>query len=485
MRKREALSGFGWNALFTLINRIGLPLIGVVLAALIGPAGFGDYAALNSTYVIIELFREAGLGLTFISDKEISAQRERTYNFLSVLNGLVFATVLFLSRNWIADRMEQRELSLALAVLSFGMVIGSLGTVPALKLTRAGRFRDVGLVDTATNLTSMIVAVVSFKLGAGFMALVYQMASRSILFCILTNYVSPAAWGRPSLTQAKQIMGTAIANMGANIAYTIYTMGDYVLVRVALGPVATGIYTFAYNIACKPVEIVTGPLRNTMLVAFSRDQDDHERLSRNFGRALGAAFLLSIPVYSLILFNAHAIIKIFPGESFDEAALFLQLLCSYLFMRSTATIGSVALIAAKKERWTVYGWIPAYIVAITYIALRLPPAMGDWKAGLTEIVIGLSLGAISCYSVYLYAAFRFIRPPDEVIRRIWRFIGVGVIAFAYCGLVAMLPVHEYARFGIAAVGAFVIPIALVSKMLLGRIRVGFTLGGVKRVFHEL
>lgn len=497
MRKGEAIRGFGWNMFFTLLNRIGLPIVNVVLATLIGPAGFGDYAALNSTYVLIELFREAGLGLTFVADKEISALRERTYNFISVANGIVFAAILFLGRHRIATLFDQPEMAPALAVLSFSMVLASLGTVPLLKMSRAARFRDMGIIDTTTNVISMVVAVVSFRFGAGFMALVYQMASRSLLFCIATNYVSPAAWGKPSWTEAASIMKVAIANMSANMAYIVYTMGDYVFVRWALGATATGLYSFAFNIANKPVEIITGPLRHTMLIAFTRDQDDPDRLRKNFGRALGAAMLLSIPVYALIFFNADAIIKIFPGQGFDGAAPYLQILCAYLFMRSVATIGSIALIAAKKERWTVYGWIPGYVVAIGYIYFMLPRPPGetrlvlplpegmDWQPALFQVVIGLALGAISCYVTYLIAVFRFVPPPAEVRRRIVEFIGIGLISAAFSFASSLLPIHPYAKFGIGFIAMCLVPVMLVSKKLLGSYRAGLSLSGAKRIFHEL
>lgn len=499
MRKAEAIRGFGWNAFFTLINRIGLPLVNVVIATLIGPAGFGDYAALNSMYVIIELFREAGLGLTFIADKEISPERERTYNFISVINGIVFATILFSGRHWVADTFNQPELALAMAVLSFAMVVASLGTIPALKLARAARFRDAGLIDTIINFVSIFVAVIAYKLGAGFMSLVYQMVGRSILFCILYNIVSPAAWGKASLKQAKEIMSTAIANMSTNLAYTIYTMGDYVLVRTVLGPAANGIYTFAFNIANKPVEIVTGPLRQTMLVALSRDQDDPERLNRNFGRAFGAAILLSAPAYLLILFNSHAMIKIFPGSGFDSAVPYLQILCAYLFMRSIATIAAAALVSSGRERWTLYGWIPAYIVAIGYLWAHWPLVPAGLTAaldpsatppaatldGLKTVVTGLSLGAITCYVVYIVVAFRLAKPPPDVRARIVKFIVISLATGVAIVCASFLPIHEYARLGVAALAAFMVQGALVSKELLGSYRAAFSMRGLKRVVGEL
>lgn len=499
MRKEEAIRGFGWNALFTLINRIGLPLVNIVLAALIGPAGFGDYAALNSTYVIIELFREAGLGITFIADKEIPPERERTYNFISVLNGLLFASVLFAGRNFIAEKFNQPELAVALAVLCVGMVVASMGTVPALKLTRAARFRDVGLIDTATNFVSAIVAVVAYKLGAGFMSLVYSMVSRTFLFCILSNIVSPAAWGKPSWYHTREIMSKAIANMSSNIAYTVYTMGDYVFVRSVLGPAANGLYTFAFNIANKPVEIVTGPLRQTMFVALTRNQDDPDRLSRNFGRAFGAALLLSIPTYALLFFHAPAIVHVLPGTGFDNSVPILRILCAYLFMRSIATIASVALVAAGKERWTVYGWIPAYLVLFGYMASHWPLVPGGYvasldpkalatpeiEAALKTVVTGLMLGAVTCYTTYLIVAFRFAKPPAEVRARIARFGATGIFVGLLMFAATLLPVHEYLALGIAMVVGFFAQTGLVSKQLLGRMTAGFSKSGLKSLVGEL
>lgn len=331
------------------------------------------------------------------------------------------------------------------------------------------------------------------------MSLVYGMVCRSLLFSLMSNIVAPAQWGLPSGHHVKEILSKAVANMTTNIAFTVYTMGDYILVRTVLGPAANGLYTFAFNIANKPVEIVTGPLRQTMLVALSRDQDDPDRLSRNFGRAFGAALLLSTPVYAMIFFNAHAVIKIFPGAQFDNAVACLQILCAYLFMRSIATICSVALVSAGKERWTVYGWIPAYAVVITYLWAHWPLVPSGYiqaldpkaaatpviEAALRVVVTGLTLGAVACYSTYLVVAFRFARPPADVRQRLWRFTLFGATASICILAASFLPIHEYARLIIGATVAFIVQTALVSKELLGRYRAGFSVNGLKRIVGEL
>jgi O-antigen/teichoic acid export membrane protein len=455
MQKGDAIRGASWVALFTIINRFILPFVGIYIAGRIGVPSFGVFALIAALYTIIEMFREAGLGTAYLADKGRSAEREQSYTFLALASGFVFAITLFLSRNLIADLMKAPEAAIPLAWCAGAMLVGSLGTIPGQKMQLNQRFRDAGFFDMVCNITAYVVAIVCFLSGLGMMSLVFQMVIRIVLFTVLMHWAEPVKYGRPNATDTKAILSVSLLNMSSNIAYTIYTMADYVLISRVLGKEANGIYAAGYNLANKPLDIIMGPLRQTALVKFAKTDDPRE-FGRVYWRMVSATLLIAMPVYALIAFHSEAIVRILYPTEFAPVAGVLSVLCIYLGCRSLGIMAGAALVTSGNSRWNAFGWVPAYIVVIAMFGLR----WGHFD--LMYAVIALTVGALCCYLTYLLVTLRLFMPDAEMRQRLLRTVGIGLVSGTVTAGFGFLPVDNI----LALVGATVVALGL-HVMLTG------------------
>lgn len=479
MRQAEVAKGAAWMALFTFVNRVILPIVGLVIAGWIGPAGLGIYAALNSLSVLIDLFREAGLSLTYVADQDRSRQRECVYSGLGVIMGVVGASAMAAASGWFARALNEPGAAGWIMLLAGSMLFTSFTLVPTNRLVKDGRFRDSGLIDTGANILSYIVALILVSRGWGYEALVVQMVSRSLLFGTTCSLLSRPIFGAFTWSDAMSVMRISYANMASNIAYTIYTMGDYLLITKFFGKVANGNYAAAYNVANKPVDLISGPVLRTAFVALSRSRDDKERLGRGFARILAVTILTCVPLYALLFFHADGAVLLLYRNKFTETPHLLQILILYLGCRAIGVVGASSLVAAGRPKWNAITWVPGYLVAGT----------GLWVAinarSLEGAVWALTVGAVLVYVLNLAAALVILEPSKQDLKSVWTALRVAVVTIPFAAAIVHLPLHPIMRFVVAGGIVTGVWAWMTGKTYLGDARKMLSKAGLKELMDRI
>jgi O-antigen/teichoic acid export membrane protein len=266
--------------------------------------------------------------------------------------------------------------------------------------------------------------------------------------------------------------------MTSNIAFTIYTMADYMLISRVLGKEQNGIYASGYNLANKPLDIIMGPLRQTALVKFAKT-DSPVEFGRVYWRMISATLLIVMPVYALIAFHSGAIIRILYPSDFAPVQGVLSVLCIYLGCRSLGIMAGAALVTSGNARWNAFGWIPAYAVVIAMFALR----WGHFD--LMYAVATLTIGALCCYATYILVTLKLFAPDAEMRQRLLRTIGIGLASGAVTAGFSYLPMDNI----LALIGASVVAVGLHVMMtgwaFLNNGRALFSKSGAKQLIEAL
>ena len=101
---------------------------------------------------------------------------------------------------------------------------------------------------------------------------------------------------------------------------------DNILLGRVWGADALGLYGRAYQLATLPVHQLTGAVSGVAFTAFSRIQDDPDRLARSFLRAYSLLVSLTIPIAISCALFAEEIIRVVLGAKWMEAAPIFRLL---------------------------------------------------------------------------------------------------------------------------------------------------------------
>lgn len=458
---------------FALIGKLVFPIVGILIARKVGVEAVGEFAVAQTIFTVIELLRDGGLGASYLADTKLDNDKERRYAGAALASGAVFSVVLFLARWPLSSFFTSPALVPTLAWASACTFASGLTTVPANRLLRDARFRDIGLADTGATAVSYTVALVMAIQGFGFASLVAQMVVRVLLYSGAVLTIS--RFVRPIVDlHSVRLLWESSANLASNIAYFVYTSFDYFVVKKMLGTAANGAYATAFNIGSKPVDLLSVPVIRTLFVAYAKAPDASKQADY-WTRAVGFLALATVPVYALLGFHGQAVINLLYGSDFREAGPVIQLLAVYLGCRAFGAAAGSALVATGRSRLNALAWIPGYAIAVVGIAsIREHPT-------LFGIVAALTAGAVAVYVTNLATAWRAIAPSRQQARvMLTRFAGTLPAILVIAGA-RYIPVPAWQQLAIATIGGASLHQAMMGKVLSGDWKAFFSKAGLKQM----
>lgn len=479
MDKAAAAKGAAWTMLFSTVSKVIFPIVGIIITGRVGVEAVGLFGIIMTLYTIAELFRDGGLAVTYIAEGKGEAAENGLFHGVAIASGALFALAVIVARQPLEDFFQVAGMANALVWTAVVILLGSIASIPGSTLIREGRFRESGLADVIAAGVGYLVALILALAGFGILALLVQMIVRGVLY--VAFIVKFAGWIRPrfQLSEGLRLFRRSMANLGTNIAYTVYTMGDYAVISKLLGASATGAYFVAYNLASKPFDLVTGPLSRTMFVAMNRAKGDRDRQSHLLARTISAVVLFSLPIYVLTAAHAEAIVGVLYPDQFADAGPCLLLLSAYLGVRTLGSPAGSALISSGNARLNVLAWVPAYIIAASGIIFNLKGIT------LLEIVMWLSIGAVTVYGSNIVLAFRVLGIRREDAMRMVNAAltcGVAVAIILACRL---LPFADWQQLICATVLGGLAHVAWIGRVRLSGWTRGFSRHGLKELYESL
>jgi O-antigen/teichoic acid export membrane protein len=477
--RREVAIGYFWNALFSIVGKALFPILQIFFYRRLGPEQIGIYAVLIPIYMISETLRDAGLALTYIADRDADSHREGQYAALAIINAGTFAVLIMLARGPIARAFHLPQLEWGLQMVALAIVLTGFSTIPANKLQKKARFRDAGLADFSSTLLSFIVAFALVLRGFGFEALVWQFITKSVFYAMACWSLEPVRIRVVRKEVLSAIWKRSSHNLLNNLLFTVYTVADNLMITKLFGIKAGGNYNSAYTFGTKPLEFFTLPLARTLLVAYTRKNDDRAALSNIFTRTIAVSVLVMLPLYVLVALFAKPLVLVVLGSKYVGAIPLLSLLAIYCGCRAVGSLCGNVLVAMNKPVYNVYGWLGAYCAVGAIL-------WANWSSlTLVTVVAALTVGAAVVYITNATAAFWLLRPDVANQRKLRR---AGCIAAAASFLVwigSNLPFD--ARVSLLIVVLLVPPLYLmgIASIYCGSPGIAFSKRGMKLLWKAL
>lgn len=296
---------------------------------------------------------------------------------------------------------EQPQISLLLQVYGLSVVVFSFYFVPKNLLTKEMAFGRIVFAENASLLASGLgmVALAWFGFGAWSVILgeLGNRVGRLVLFHVFRPY-----WPNWQFDWAaiKPRVSFGLYATGSRLLYNFYLKADYLLVGRVFGPEAVGVYAMAFRIVSDPVRTLTSTVNDVAYPAFSKLQEDVERLRTYFltiaraNLSLIGLVLVIIAVYveSLLVvggyqkyFDAIPLVHIFAlvGLFRSVSALVPQLLNAvgearrnfFYSLANSFLMPTAFLIGAQVSLTGVaWAWVVAFPVAVLLLfsSVRVP-----------------------------------------------------------------------------------------------------------------
>lgn len=480
MDKSQVARGFLWNTVFTLIGRIVLPLaIGIALARILGPANLGAFAALSSVMMVLDVLRDFGINQNFIVDKDADAEREGRYFGTSLVIGGVFALCIAALAPMLAGALRIEEYVWGFAAVAFAAFGSSVSTIPGGKLQKLGKFKEYGLYDTLGQFIGGVSSMIMAAVGMGAWSLILAAPIRTWFIAAAFFALTRPTLRSPNLAFVRELMGRWVAVLTNSFISLAYTVGDTAIVTRVFGKEGAGLYSTAFNVGMKPVELISWPLGRTMAVAYSQSRNDVSRVVGIYYRSLAAILLTALPIFALLFVNGTAVMTFLYGAKFAASGPLLSVFCVYLAFRSLGTTAGGFLVAMQRPGLSNFGWLGAFAILgygfFAGHAAESLPAVASW----------FTAGAVFAFSFTVAIVAWTWRPTLAQLKPVGKALAANLVGLLAIVGASFLPIDPIWRLVVGGAVGFPLHLMVVAQMFTGSVKSGFSKSGLKRIWEAL
>ena len=389
--------GLLWENLATVVARGVSFLALLVLARVLTPAHFGLVAVALLAIESLQFFQELGFGTALIyRQDDVEAAADAAFFTLLISNTLLYI-VIFLAAPLVATFFRRPEVVPILRVLALSMVINALGRVPFVLLSKELDFRRKIIPEVVAGLIGNSMAVGLALSGYGVWSLVWgqliDVTIRTITVWLVSSWRPRFKYdwkvGRQLFHYGKHIAGSQVLIFGI-------TNIDDVFVGRLLGQGALGVYGFAYKVSNLPATNITRIVTRVTFPAFSKLQNDLDRMRSAYYRVVRYVSLLAFPVSVATVLFAGDFVHTIVGDKWAPAIVPLQLLGVYGLLRSVAANMGTIFQAGGKPQWLfrIALWRLITMAVLLYPSIRWAGIVGVCALSAAVSMVDFVISAI-------------------------------------------------------------------------------------------
>lgn len=401
-----------------ILAQIGSQLVSLgVLAVLYRLLGLHPYGLLGMVVPLLLLVRilvNSGLDVATIQDADLTDRQVSALFWINQALGLAMALVTVACAPVLVwfyglHGHDVRGLGLLTAALAGTSIVAVLSTQHQALLRRKLRLGTLAGARLAASAAAGVAAIAAAVAQWGVWALVVQQYVELVSLAALVWWLEP--W-RPTFG-VRGTGATRLVRFGGHCTLSslmFYLVGnaDKVLVGYALGPAALALYSQAFNLMMKPVNVLLTPLTGVMLAVLSRaagDRSQYRALLLGFFRFIA---LLMLPSAVGLAIVAPEAIRVLAGSEWADAGPILAVFAVAILVQGfVGAMGSVFASAGRADRLSA---------ASVAIAIVLCTAFGigfhvgrQWGEPLLGVAASYSVTMVLVvFPPYLWLALRTV-----------------------------------------------------------------------------
>jgi O-antigen/teichoic acid export membrane protein len=360
-------------------------VVGILLARLLTPHDFGIAGMVIVFAGIVPIFSGLALGSALVQRPQLTEADRSTAFWTGIGLGIVLTCGGIAVSGPIARFYGQPEVRPLFAALSLSFVLTALGMTHGQLLVRELDYRRLELRTMAGTLAGAAAGVTVAVLGYGPWAIIAQQLAATAAATALLWLFSP--WRPRFLFSLRSLR--ALAGFGGNVSGTLVlnelnSNTDNLLVGRFLGASALGTYAVAYNVMLVPFSRLTSPLQEVLYAAFSRVQEDADRVLAVWLRVNRLLAAAALPALAGLVVVAPELVHVVLGDKWRGAVPVIRILAVVGVIQSLQGLNASVLLARDR----------------TAALLRF--SLLSFAANLCAFVLGLRWGIVgvaACFAV--------------------------------------------------------------------------------------
>jgi PST family polysaccharide transporter/lipopolysaccharide exporter len=444
----------------------------IVLGRLIGPSEIGLMGIALLSLAAINKFTKIGLNSALVQQVEENVdQYLDTTWMLEIGRGVLIGGGLFLAAPLIASVFNEPRATDVIRVISLSPIFIGLRNPGVVYFQKDLDFHKYFVYNIGIQVIQAGVAIgyvlVSPTVWAYVFGFVVADFSQMVLSYVLHGY---RPWPRFDRSAASELVNYGKWITGSSILHFLYSEGDDAVVGWMVSPAALAFYRYGYRFSNAPATELGQVVASVMFPAFSKVQEDAEKLRNTYLQALKMTSFITFPAAFGIAVVAPTFVHAFLGDDWTQMILPMQILAFYGLMSSIGqTYGPLWKAVGRPDYVTKLSAVHVAILAVLVI-----PVTSEWgMVGTAALVTGVYFFPMLPVNVYIMAKtleIRWTKMAAELVYPLVASVIMGAIVYQTQSLIAIHPIVEL----VLLVGVGVVAYALTALFLDSQFDWGIT-----------
>lgn len=331
--KQKIVSGVFWQGLEKFGSQVISFGISIILARLLAPEEFGVIALLTVFIALADVFIDSGFRAALVQKKELKDTDCDSVFWLNLFLGGLLYVVLFFCAPLVAGYYEKPVLSPILRTMALIPFIRAFTMVHNALLFRKMLFQFRFRITWSSLGGSSVIGVVMAYCGFGVWSLVAQQLSGTLISTAVTLWLirwSPRL--RVDLNGLGKMFLYSMNILSVSVIDTLFNNIYRLMIGKLFDMQWLGLYNMGNGIPKFSMSAINGTISSVMFPAFSKIQDEPEKIRAVTRRANQTIMFFVLPVMTWLMIVADPLVRALLTDKWLSCVVFLQIGClQYLF----------------------------------------------------------------------------------------------------------------------------------------------------------
>jgi O-antigen/teichoic acid export membrane protein len=403
--RSRVINGVAWKAASAVFSQLTRIATAVVLARLLAPHDYGLAGMVLILSSLVLIFSDLALGVALVQRRTLSEDDRCTVFWTSAATGVVFTLIGIGLSGPAASFYGEPAVKPLFAVFSLSFVVTALSSTQSALLTREMDFRSLEIRRMASFGVGAVVGIVLAALGFGAWALIAQQLAiatvGTVLLIVLAPWKPKFRFSFDSLLSLGSFSGNVF---GTQLFFYVNRNLDNLLVGKFLGPAALGSYSISYNVMLTPFSQIASPIQEVLFPAFSRIQDEVDRISAAWLRVNRLVGAITVPGLLGLVVVAPDFVAVVLGDRWESATRVIQILAWVGLIQSLQRMNSSILEARNRTGDLLRYSVIVLVASIIAFVCGLP-------FGIVGVATGYAISSTIVEPYYTWLTTRALGMP--------------------------------------------------------------------------
>lgn len=413
-------------------------VVSILLARMLLPSDYGVVSMILVFTAIANVFIQSGFSTALIQKKNVDETDFSSVFYVSFLVAIICYVILFILSPYIAKFYNMPEITSILRVISLTLFFGAINSIQNAKISNEMKFKKLFFSSLGAIIVSGTTGIVLAYLGYGAWALVWQQLSNAIATTIILWFTS--GW-KPSLkfsfARVKSLFSYGWKILFSALIDTIYTN----IYNLVIGKFYTSQTLGNYNKGEQFPKLIAvnidGTISSVMLPAYSKEQDNRNKIKSMVRRSIVTSSLLLFPMMFGLAAVSEVVVKILLTDKWLGCVPYMQLLCIVYALYPINSANLQAIKALGKSGYYLKLEIIKKVIGIITLIITLP--YGVFVMTLGQVGVAILSTFVNAFPNKKLLNYNFWEQIKDILPNLF----ISVFMFAIVYLLKFININNY------------------------------------------